>query len=237
MCEKKDCSCDKKEKTVTLNYGGLRIEQSQTLRKDLPSSGLVYYLLTINSKNILIEFSSDETAIKKIKFENNLSELELDNVDITIDLESHRPQFTVLKFDISIEKDGKLIKIPKYIQDVILLVVNKKYYSALKEILKSNPEDKIIHTTLSQILGTSVSEIVDEVTAILEYPGSSNKKINANKSKDYYTKMASGTFGTAKAYSNFTTSDGCTISSGYCNNKYNCCGGDECLNKKCVAEQ
>ena len=67
--------------------------------------------------------------------------------------------------------------------------------------MKSNPEDKIIHTTLSKLLGTSVSEIVDEVTAVLDYPGSSNKKINANKSKDYYTKLSSGTLGTTKTYS------------------------------------
>ena len=201
MCKKKDCSCENKEKTVTLNYSVLTIENAQTLRTDLPSSGIVYYLLPINSTSIIIEFSSDETTIKKIYFDNKLSELELDDLVITIDLESYRPQFSKLKFDISIEKDGKLIKIPKKIQDVILLVVNKKYYSALKEILKSNPEDKIIRTTLSQLLGTSVSEIVDEVTAVLDYPGSSDKNIYANKSKDYYTKMASGTMGSEKTYS------------------------------------
>jgi hypothetical protein len=219
MSESKHCTCENKEKTVTLNYAGLTIEQAQTLRKDLPSSGLVYYLLPINSKNILIEFSSDKTTIQKVKFENNLSELELDNLDITIDLESYRPQFTTLKFDISIEKDGKLIKIPKYIQDIILLVVNKKYYSALKKILKSNPEDKIIHTTLSKLLGTSVSEIVDEVTAILDYPGTTDTSSYANKKTDYYSFLRKGTLNSTKTYVDLSASSTVSVTEG-CNNVY-----------------
>jgi len=221
MCESKNCSCENKEKTVTLNYKTLSIENAQTLRKDLPSNSLVYYLIPINSKNILIEFSSNETTIKKIKFENNLSESELDNLAITIDLTNSRPQFIAFNFDISIEKDGKLIKIPKNIKDIILRVVNKKYYSALKEILKSNTEDKIIYTTLSQIIDTSVSEIVDEVTALLGYSGDSNKKINANKSKDYYTRLAPGTFGTRKVYMNLETAP---LVIGCCLGCYGCSG-------------
>jgi hypothetical protein len=91
MCEKKDCPCGKKETTVSLkeptvtfNYNELSIQDAQTLRTDLPSSGLVYYLLPINSTNILVVFSYDKTTIREIKFENNLSELELDNLDITL---------------------------------------------------------------------------------------------------------------------------------------------------------
>lgn len=118
-----------------------------------------------------------------------------------------RPQFTKLKFDISYEKDGIMKKIPKYVQDIILRVVNKKYYKALKIILKTVSEDKIIYTTLSQLLGTSVSEIVDQVTAAIEYPGPTNQSLYSNKKSDHYSFLRSGTFNASKTYSNLSMTD------------------------------
>ena len=101
--------------------------------------------------------------------------------------------------------------------------LQKKYYTALKKILKSNPVDKIINTTLSQLIGTSVSEVVDEVTYILDYPGSSDKNIYANKSKDYYTKLASsGTFNQTKSYSSLQVVDDTSCPSNCVTTKNGC---------------
>jgi len=130
------------------------------------SKSLLHFLLPLNM-SCAASFSKDN--ISAINFKGALSENDMDALPITVGFKYHDPAFNFKEININYTKNGKVVAVPKQICKIISTIIKQKYTKAIKNIIaNSNNNNETVTTPLSELLGTSVSKIVDNVTSALE---------------------------------------------------------------------
>ena len=131
------------------------------------SKSLLHFLLPLNM-SCAASFSKDN--ISAINFKGALSENDMDALPITVGFKYHDPVFDFKEININYTKNGKVVAVPKQICKIISTIIKQKYTKATKNIIanSNNNNNETVTTPLSELLGTSVSKIVDNVTSALE---------------------------------------------------------------------
>ena len=187
MCEKKDCSCDKKETTIeskTFSYNGVDLRTLQLVKNHKPSHAITDYLIS-NNKIVKIILNKTEENVAGVSTKSSLSELEIDNFPFVIDLKSKGiiPVYDRVEFVISYEDNGVLRKIRRAEQNIIVNIINTKLRKALRTIVNDN-NGSVISTTFKELIGCSLSLIIDKITGVIDESlnGKSTRTFNKHKS-------------------------------------------------------
>ena len=198
-----DCGCKKISESSngnghgevkTFSYHGLSLESLQKVKNHEPSHAIVTYLTNIN-KSVSITMDANKGDIKGISTKDALSELELDEYPIVIDLKSNKPAYDRIEFVASYEDNGVIKKVRRAAGNIIVSIINTRLRKALRQIVMNAKNDtgdsaSVITTTIKELIGTSVSVMVDDITGVIE---------NALYLND--ANMKKGTFMSIKTYS------------------------------------
>ena len=217
-CKKEnDCGCKKISESSngnghgevkTMPYYGLSLEWLQKVKNHEPTHAIATYLTNIN-KSVSITMDSTKGDIKGVSTNDALSELELDEYPIIIDLKSSKPAYDRVEFVASYEDNGAIRKVRRATGDIIVNIINTRLRKALKKIVINANSDNgdngsVITTTIKELIGTSVSVIVDDITGVIEsalHGNDTNILPTDTNSSDNGANMKKGTFMSIKTYS------------------------------------
>jgi len=224
-CKKpaQDCSCNKKE-NVIINFSDLSIAQVQILRKNKPAWEMVKYFAGLDPAAVnvnvtptkMTESGEDGYTVESISFTGVLTEAQVDSIPTMIHLGSSIPSLESIRFDIEYNENGTRKRLPTWVTQIIVTVIEKIFVYEVKKELKLNNGDGVITKPLIELLGSSVSRIVDKIISII---GSASN--------------VDATYGVVKSYT------GVTMSAVHptifpCQADSTCLVGFKCVNGRCV---
>jgi len=162
-----------------------------------------------------------------VSTKSTLSELEIDNFPFVIDLKSKGiiPVYDRVEFVISYEDNGVLRKIRRAEQNIIVNIINTKLRKALRKIVNDN-NGSVISTTFKELIGCSLSLIVDKITGVID------ESLNGNlDSFNNFNRKTTSTFNKSKSFSDVQAIPNINCGQCFCVADKGC---GYCYHKECV---
>ena len=130
------------------------------------------YIETINNtnskKNLELSTNTYDSSNKKFNIKGDLSEYELNNLRLDIDLsKSNKIGITDIRFEVQLSNQN--YQVPINVCEDIANIMNGRFINNLKnaheDYIKGGKTQPVYKTTLSELLGSSIGEIIDNFSS------------------------------------------------------------------------